>query len=205
MIAKEGFPFIIGAVIATVVFSIFPPGVFIFISALSALFFIMFFRDPERRSPEEEDIAVSGADGRVVEAVETELDGEDFLKISVFMNIFNVHVNRMPLEGRVMSIVHKPGKFMPADKKESSSENEQNIISVETQYGKAVFKQVAGLIARRTVCYAKPESYVRIGEKLGIIKFSSRFDHYLPASFAAEVRVGDTVKAGETVIGRYSE
>ncbi len=205
MIAKEGFPFIIGALAAILILIIIPVKIIILISFVLLIFFIIFFRDPQRNTPPFDDIAVSGADGKIVEVEKEEFNGEEYLKISVFMNIFNVHVNRVPLNATIKDIKHKPGKFMPADKKESSLENEQNIITAETKYGKALFKQVAGLVARRTVCYLDKEAEVIIGDKLGIIKFSSRFDHYLPKGFAANVSIGDTVKAGETIIARYIE
>lgn len=204
MIAKEGIPYIISALAVILILIIFPPKFLISISVLLLIFFVIFFRDPERNTPPFDDIAVSGADGKVVEVCKEEYDGEEYLKISVFMNIFNVHVNRAPLNATVISIEHKPGKFMSANKKESSLENEQNVITAETKYGKAVFKQVAGLVARRTVCYLNNDDQVIIGDKLGIIKFSSRFDHYLPTAFTASISIGDTVKAGETIIARYT-
>ncbi|WP_273264612.1 phosphatidylserine decarboxylase [Flexistipes sinusarabici] len=204
MIAKEGYPFILTAAAAVLILAIIPEGFLIFLLIVLLAFFIIFFRDPERRIPPFDDIALSGADGKIVDITREEFDGEDFTKISVFMNIFNVHVNRMPLSGKVTDITHKSGKFIPADKKESSFENEQNIITVETKYGKAVFKQVAGLVARRTVCYAEKAMDVPMGDRLGIIKFSSRFDHYLPAGFQPAVAEGEKVKAGETIIARYN-
>lgn len=204
MIAKEGFPYIIGALAVILILIIFPTKFLIIISVLLLIFFVIFFRDPERNTPPFDDIAVSGADGKVVEVCKEEYDGDEYLKISVFMNIFNVHVNRAPLNATIISIEHKPGKFMSANKKESSLENEQNVITAETKYGKAVFKQVAGLVARRTVCYLNNDDQVIIGDRLGIIKFSSRFDHYFPTAFTASVSIGDTVKAGETIIARYT-
>lgn len=205
MIAKEGYPFILGAAVLILLLAVLPEGFLIFLLIVMLVFFIIFFRDPERRIPPFDGIVLSGADGKIVDITQEEFNGENFTKISVFMNIFDVHVNRMPLSGNITNISHKDGSFMPADKKESSFENEQNIITVETKYGNAVFKQVAGLVARRTVCYAEKGMDVPIGDRLGIIKFSSRFDHYLPLGFQPEVTEGDRVKAGETVIARYSK
>jgi len=179
LIAKEGFSYItIAGALFLLVFScqmVFYTSIF-----LLTVLFIIFFRDPERDIPVENGIAVSAADGKVVELGEEDLEGEKFLKISVFMNVFNVHVNRVPVDGEVISVIHKPGKFLPADKKESSFVNEQNIIIINSKYGKIIVKQVAGFIARRTVSYLNPGDNVRLGDRLGIIKFSSRVDHYFP-------------------------
>ncbi|MBZ4672859.1 MAG: phosphatidylserine decarboxylase [Deferribacteraceae bacterium] len=203
MIAKEGFPFIVTAAVLFVVFLVFPKWLLVVLSLTCVVFFLIFFRDPERTVPPFENIAVSAADGKVVEIKDEELDGVSYKKVSVFMNVFNVHVNRMPVTGTVVKVEHRPGKFLAADKPESSMENEQNLIYVDSKYGKMIFKQVAGLVARRTVCYAKENELLQIGDRLGIIKFSSRVDHYLPADAFIAVSLNDHVKAGETVIARF--
>jgi phosphatidylserine decarboxylase len=169
------------------------------------VFFLVFFRDPERTVPPFENIAVSAADGKVVEIKDELVDGVTYKKVSVFMNVFNVHVNRMPVTGTVVKVEHRPGKFLAADKPESSIENEQNLIYVESKYGNMIFKQVAGLVARRTVCYAKENEMLQIGDRLGIIKFSSRVDHYFPEGTFIAVGLNDHVKAGETVIARFED
>lgn len=203
MIAKEGFSYVtIAGGLFLIVF--FLPKWFFTILFLSlTVLFIIFFRDPERDIPIEDGIVVSGADGKIVEISEEEIDGEKFKKISVFMNIFNVHVNRVPVDGEVVSVVHKPGKFLSADKKESSFVNEQNIITIQSKYGKVIVKQVAGFVARRTVSYLQPGDKVKLGDRLGIIKFSSRVDHYLPISAKINVDLDDVVYAGETIIARF--
>lgn len=203
MIAKEGFPFIIVAVVLFFVFLLLPKWLLVTLSLVCLVFFLIFFRDPERNVPPFEKVAVSGADGKVVEIIEESIDGTQFKKVSVFMNVFNVHVNRMPVKGRIVKVEHRPGKFMPADKPESSLENEQNIIYMETEYGDIVLKQVAGLVARRTVCYAKEGETLQMGDRLGMIKFSSRVDHYFPKDSFVAVSIGDTVRAGESVIVRF--
>ncbi|ADR18405.1 phosphatidylserine decarboxylase [Calditerrivibrio nitroreducens] len=203
MIAKEGFSYVtIAGGLFLIVFFL-PKWFFTILFFSLTVLFIIFFRDPERDIPIEDGIAVSGADGKIVEISEEEIDGEKFKKISVFMNIFNVHVNRVPVDGEVVSVVHKPGKFLSADKKESSFVNEQNIITIQSKYGKVIVKQVAGFVARRTVSYLQPGDKVKLGDRLGIIKFSSRVDHYLPISAKINVDLDDVVYAGETIIARF--
>ncbi|MBZ4643516.1 MAG: phosphatidylserine decarboxylase [Deferribacteraceae bacterium] len=205
MIAKEGFPFIIVALVSFFVLLIFPKWFLVLLSLMCFVFFLVFFRDPERTVPPFENIAVSAADGKVVEIKDELVDGVTYKKVSVFMNVFNVHVNRMPVTGTVVKVEHRPGKFLAADKPESSIENEQNLIYVESKYGNMIFKQVAGLVARRTVCYAKENEMLQIGDRLGIIKFSSRVDHYFPEGTFIAVGLNDHVKAGETVIARFED
>lgn len=203
MIAKEGFPFVFGALAVFVILIIFPVKFLIFLSLVFGVFCLWFFRDPERSIPPFSDIMVSPADGRVVEVFETEHEGRTVTKISIFMNVFNVHVNRMPIAGKIKSVTHKAGKFLAADKPEASYENEQNIIDIESSYGEVTVKQVAGLIARRTVCNAEVGDELPIGERFGMIKFSSRLEVFVPKGFDISVKNGDIVKAGETVLGKY--
>ncbi|WP_022851030.1 phosphatidylserine decarboxylase [Limisalsivibrio acetivorans] len=204
MIAKEGFPFIIGALVAFFVLWLIPKGLLMAVAFFLFAMFLWFFRDPERDIPPYDDIAVSGADGKVIDIEETEVDGIAYRKVSVFMNLFNVHVNRMPIAGDITKIVHKPGEYVPADRPDAPLRNEQNIIHVDTKYGKMIVKQIAGLVARRTVCYWNVGDHVHYGDRLGIIKFSSRVDHFLPVSFDILVKKGDTVKAGESVLAKYT-
>jgi phosphatidylserine decarboxylase len=203
LIAKEGFPFVFGALAVFVILIIFPVKFLIFLSLVFGVFCLWFFRDPERSIPPFSDIMVSPADGRVVEVFETEHEGRTVTKISIFMNVFNVHVNRMPIAGKIKSVTHKAGKFLAADKPEASYENEQNIIDIESSYGEVTVKQVAGLIARRTVCNAEVGDELPIGERFGMIKFSSRLEVLVPKGFDISVKNGDIVKAGETVLGKY--
>lgn len=204
MIAKEGFPFIIAGIVSFFIVLIIPKGVLVFLLFILTAFCLIFFRDPERYAPSFDKVAVSGADGKIVEIIEEEFDGETYTKVSVFMNIFNVHVNRMPMKGKIESIEHKAGKFMPADKPESSLENEQNVFKISTEdSGTMIVKQVAGLIARRTVSYVEVGDELEIGERFGMIKFSSRVDHYFPKGFTIVVNIDDKVVAGESVIARF--
>ena len=166
-----------------------------------ALFCLYFFRDPEREVPCG-DVAVSPADGKVV-VVRPENGGQ---RISIFLNVFDVHVNRTPIPGRVVDIRYREGQFLVASKEEASHSNEQNTITVEgTVAGKAThieFKQIAGLIARRIVCYKKPGDTLRAGERVGLIKFGSRVDVQLGPEWEVAVRVGQRVSAGSSVIAR---
>ena len=205
MFAKEGYPFILTALIAFVLIFVLPKGLVVILSLVLLALFLWFFRDPERDIPPFDDIAVSAADGKVIDIETTEFEGKTYNKVSVFMNLFNVHVNRMPVAGTITGIRHKEGSFVPADRPEAGDRNEQNVIYVNTQYGDMVVKQIAGLVARRTVCYWEKGDKVCFGDRLGIIKFSSRVDLYLPTSFDVLVSLGDQVKAGETIIAKHNE
>jgi len=168
-----------------------------------AAFCLYFFRDPERPIPEGP-VAVSPADGKVV-AVKPH--GAGSTRVSIFLNIFDVHVNRTPIGGKVACVTYKRGRFLVASKEEASHSNEQNTITVdgavEGQPTRIVFKQIAGLIARRIVCYKKPGDLVDAGERIGLIKFGSRVDVVLGAEWEVAVRMGQRVAAGSSVIARW--
>lgn len=203
-IAVEGIPFVIIAGIISLIFYfsglIIPAGIF----TLVTLFIIWFFRNPERTTPQGERNVISPADGKIIdikEDAETRILKKRMLKISIFMNLFNVHVNRIPCNGRVIDILYNPGKFVSANLDKASLENEQNAVVLETPSGeKVIFIQIAGLIARRIVCWLKAGQFVRMGERFGLIRFGSRVDVYLPAGTEVMVSLGDKVKAGETIL-----
>lgn len=203
MIAKEGFPFILGAVIALIVFIILPRELLVVLTVLTLLLFLWFFRDPERKIPTSENVAVSAADGKVVEVSQSELDGVKYQKVSVFMNVFSVHVNRVPLSGVVKSVNHIEGKFLNAAKPEASVQNERTVVVFDTAHGDIVCVQVAGLVARRTVCNVQAGDSITTGDRFGMIKFSSRVDHYFPLDFNITVREDDVVKAGESILATF--
>ena len=165
-------------------------------------FIAFFFRDPERVSPPEPNAILASGDGRVVavEPIEDPWVG-DAVKISVFLSIFNVHVNRMPCAGRVERVEHVPGQFKLAFVDKASEDNERTEIAIEGAAGRVIVKQIAGLIARRIVCRLVPEQRVEAGERFGLIRFGSRIDHILPASAEIRVAIKDRVRGGETVIG----
>ncbi len=166
-----------------------------------AAFCLYFFRDPDREIPSGP-VAVSPADGKVI-VVKPEDGGN---RISIFMNVFDVHVNRTPIPGRIVDVRYQEGRFLVASKDEASHANEQNTITVEGEMGgqktRIVFKQIAGLIARRIICYKKPGETVAAGERVGLIKFGSRVDVQLGPEWEVTVRVGDRVSAGSSVIAR---
>ncbi len=172
-----------------------------------ACFVAFFFRDPGREVPDEVGAVVSAADGRVVEvqpvADDEWMSGEG-TRISVFLSIFNVHVNRIPVGGSVSRVDHVPGRFRLAFRDKASDDNEHTRILIETGGQKLVFKQIAGFIARRIVCRLEEGDRVQIGQRFGMIKFGSRIDHILPSSAEVKVKPGDRVRAGETVIGVIS-
>ncbi len=180
----------------------------ILLSVLSGIFFIFscyFFRDPARIISKEKDIIVSPADGTIIAISE---ENEPFffkgkvLKISIFMSVFNVHVNRIPMEGTVTFFKYLRGKFYPAFKPAASVENEQSIIAIENASCKILFKQIAGILARRIVCQLREGHQVKRGDRFGMIKFGSRVDIFLPLDVQIRVKLNDKVKGGETIIGK---
>ncbi len=208
-LASEGYPFILFSAFATLAFSLLD----LVVPALGALlltaFVTYFFRDPARVLPEETNAIVSPADGKVI--VVRELDDDCFLhqrvhKISIFMNVFNVHVNRIPLAGTVERVVLTPGRFYAADKDKAVLHNERCALTVATPAGaRYAVVQIAGLIARRIVCRAEPGDRVTAGQRYGMIRFGSRLDLYLPLATEIRVREGELVRAGESVLGLLRE
>ena len=172
---------------------------------ITALFVAWFFRNPERNIPEDEKAVISPADGKILNVEEvtedTILKGR-FKKISIFMSVFDVHVNRIPYSGRVDSIVYRKGKFFSANLDKASSLNEGNSILVKTDDGQEILTvQIAGLIARRIVCWIKEGMKVTKGQRFGLIRFGSRLEVFLPLDSTISVKVGDRVRGGETPIG----
>ncbi|MBZ5601823.1 MAG: phosphatidylserine decarboxylase [Acidobacteriia bacterium] len=166
-----------------------------------AAFCLYFFRDPERTIPEGP-VAVSPADGKVV-AVLPDAAGAN--RVSIFLNVFDVHVNRTPIGGKIACVKYQRGQFLVASKEAASHSNEHNIITVDGGGSRVVFKQIAGLIARRIVCYKKPGDIVEKGERIGLIKFGSRVDVLLGPEWSVAVREGERVAAGSSIIARKNE
>lgn len=170
-----------------------------------------FFRDPERVTPEIKDVVVSPADGivqmitKVKAPEELDMGDEEFTRVSVFMSVFNVHVNRAPAEGTIGKAVYVPGKFLNASLDKASKDNERQLLTIKTAGGREiVVVQIAGLVARRILCFAKPGDKYKAGERFGLIRFGSRLDVYLPAGVEPLVCVGQTMVAGETVMANLS-
>lgn len=203
LIAREGWPFLaVTAVIALALQSF----DLTFLSVLVWIFFLFelqFFRDPPRYIPSQANAIVSPADGRIVavERVEDPYAQREALKISVFMNVFNVHSNRISMGGEVKKVAYFPGLFVNADLDKASTENERNAVVIQTESGATVtLVQVAGLIARRILCYSKQGDKVEKGQRYGFIRFGSRVDVYLPPDSVPKVAIGDKVSASSTIL-----
>ncbi|MGB2869911.1 MAG: phosphatidylserine decarboxylase family protein [Bacteroidota bacterium] len=169
-------------------------------------FTINFFRDPERNTPPGENLVISPADGKVIvvrNVHQSEFLNGEATQISIFMSPLNVHVNRIPVAGGVQYLRYVPGEYFAAFEEKSSEKNEQMVIGLENRFGKVLFKQIAGFIARRIVCTLKDGDRVTAGERFGMIKFGSRVDVFVPAGTGVKVKVGDVAVAGETVLAAY--
>lgn len=203
--APEGYPFIIvSGVVTLAVFLLGWAGIAVIPLALT-FFMLYFFRDPERQTPDNEDIFVSPADGKIIvvrKIHESRHLNSDVKQISIFMSPLNVHVNRSPCDGNVKLVQHNAGKFFAAYKDDASIKNENIEMVLETNYGEILVRQVAGFVARRAVCRKNEGDILLRGERYGIIKFSSRLDVYLPKSSTVVVKPGDKVKAGETILAK---
>ena len=177
-----------------------PAGILIFLG----LFVFCFFRDPERTIPSGPGVVVSPADGHVAEIVDEHLDGRPGHRISIFLSIWDVHVQRAPVAGCIQDVVHRPGRFYAALRSSASRENQQNIIYLHTPGGTLVFKQIAGAIARRVICWKHEGEMVAMGERVGMIRFGSRVDLWLPLEAQVAIRRGQKVKGGESVVAQWN-
>lgn len=207
-IAREGIPFIIAFGLTTLLAVFFLEQSWIAVLPLTAtLFTCWFFRNPERHTPEGEKLIVSPADGKVIRIDEDfhhEMLSQPCSKVSIFMNVFNVHVNRVPYSGKVTKISYSPGRFLSANLDKASEQNERNAILVRTSDGKEIMIiQIAGLIARRIVCWVREEDVVKRGERFGMIRFGSRLEVFMPKETKILVTVGEKVKAGESPLGTF--
>jgi len=205
---KEGYPFIAGFGVATLLLGFFSTNLF-WIGLIVTAWCAYFFRDPQRVTPADDSLVVSPADG-VVSAVgpavpprELGLGAAEMTRISVFMNVFSCHVNRSPVRGRISRIEHRPGKFLNAELDKASSENERNGLVIESPNGVVAAVQIAGLVARRIVCWAETGGNIGVGERFGLIRFGSRVDVFMPLDATPRVAVGQTAVAGETVIAQF--
>ncbi len=204
-IAPEGYPFIFITAFATLIFGLIELCVPALIGLAATCFTTYFFRDPTRVLPEEEGAIICPADGKVI--IKEEVEDNRFLdgrvqKISIFMNVFNVHVNRIPLAGTINRVVMQAGKFYSADKDKAVLHNEYCAVTIDTpQLKQYCVVQIAGLIARRIVCRAQKGDTVIAGDRYGLIRFGSRVDIYLPLEADIKVNLGDKVKSGQTLLG----
>ncbi len=205
-VAKEGYPFIAVAWVIQIVLGLVAwPWALLWLPI--AVWVIAFFRDPVRTGPRGEDLVIAPADGKVVSIVqieESDFHAGTVTRVAIFMNVFNVHVNRYPASGSVDYRRDNPGRFLNAASEKASLENEQNSLGLVTVRGKILVRQIAGLVARRIVTDHSEGEKVRQGDRLGLIRFGSRVDLFLPLSADIRVAVGDHTKAGQTVVAEWT-
>jgi phosphatidylserine decarboxylase len=204
-IVRESIPFIVVPLILAVVAAAFSFWYLFGLLVFLAIFMAFFFRDPKRQPPGEPDVVVAPADGRVtcVRSLSTDEQNSSTI-ISIFLSPLDVHINRAPIPGKITEVVYSPGKFLMATNEKASLVNEQNILTIQGEKITVVCKQIAGILARRVVCWKKKGDNVTLGERFGLIKFSSRTDVILPANVTVIVSEGARVRGGTTVIGRIS-
>jgi len=203
-VAAEGWPFILPLAAVTVLCFLFGWKQIGYVALALSLFVLFFFRDPERTIPEGKGVIVSPADGKVIvikDIYEPDYLKQDVKQISIFLSVFNVHVNRTPIGGTIETVKYNPGKFLVASVDKASLDNEQTGMVISDGQNKVLVKQIAGLIARRIVCYAKTGDTVKAGERYGLIRFGSRVDLFLPKNTDLMVKVGDRIKGARDVIG----
>ena len=202
-IAKEGYMFILPLAVLTGIFWalswFWVTGLFVGLF----LFVTWFFRDPERSVPEDPNAIVSPGDGKIVEIISEKdpLLDEAYTRVSIFLNVFNVHVNRVPIAGKIQAPRYNPGKFLNAASHKASLDNEQSAILLNNGHVTILVKQIAGLIARRIVCWAKEGDEYQRGQRFGLIRFGSRVDIFLPEGTDIKVAIGDIVNGGSSIIG----
>ncbi|SRR5258707_15429940 len=199
---RDGFYYALGMLLVAAVLWWLTVPAFAVVPLLLAAFFLWFFRDPERSIPAEPGLIVSPADGKVTDIATTQLNGKPCTRISIFLNVFDVHVNRSPVSGVIKEVVYRPGKFGNAMGAASAEDNEQNIVTMESEGMTVVFKQIAGLLARRIVFNHKPGDTLSRGQRVGMIKFGSRTDVIFPAPAQLSVKAGDRVKGGSSILAR---
>ena len=200
---KEGYKFAVAplglGVLALVLGWNWVGGILVFLAA----FVLYFFRDPERVVPSDPAVVVSPADGRVMEIVDQAMGSRLGRRVSIFLAIWDVHVNRAPLAGRILKLEYRPGRFLAAMRSRASAENEQNVIHLSTERGEIVLKQIAGWIARRVLCWKAEGDTVALGERVGMIRFGSRVDIWLPLEAEIVVRPGQHVAGGSSILARW--
>lgn len=209
-IHREGYPFIAAFFVAAVVLGWLWNPLY-YIGLLLTGWCAYFFRDPQRVTPVNDDLVISPADGVVshitnlVPPAELDLSNSQMLRISVFMNVFNCHVNRIPLRGKILRKVYKSGSFLSAELDKASLDNERNSLVLDTPHGEIAVVQIAGLVARRIVCWADKGEEMAAGERFGLIRFGSRLDVYLPKGAVPKVAIGQTMIAGESVLAAFDD
>ncbi len=207
LIAREGWPYIGILVLLTIPVALFSYNCYWLIPLGLALFAAYFFRNPERSIPVDEGLILSPADGKIMEintVWEDQYLKSSAIQVRIFLSLLNVHVNRVPFPGQVEWLSRSGSTYLPAYKKEAGTSNVSNYIGIHSNNGKIMVVQITGLVARRLVCWLKPGDQVQSGERLGLIKFGSCTELYLPISAEILVQPGEKVRGGETIIGRFS-
>ncbi len=197
---RDGYYYALALIAAAFLAGWFARPVWALIPGLLALFFLWFFRDPERVIPDAAGAVVSPADGKVTDVSWMTESGSKQARISIFLSVFDVHVNRSPIEGDVRAVCYQRGKFLNAMNQASAEQNEQNVVCMEGDGQVVIFKQIAGLLARRIVFHPKVGDRLQRGQRVGLIKFGSRVDVLLNASAGLQVKVGDRVRGGASVL-----
>jgi phosphatidylserine decarboxylase len=207
-LAPEGLPFVLIGAVLVIACLVVPGWLGALVFCVYIAFAVWFFRDPERVSPFGDDLIISPADGRVLEVEyldKSPYTNEPTRKVGIFMSPFNVHVNRSPISGVVEGVFYKQGGFVKADLPQASLANEHNAVVIRRDDGaRVMFMQVSGLVARRIVCYLLAGDRVERGSRVGMIRFGSRVDVYMPPNSEVVVKVGEKVKAGESILGRLA-
>ncbi|CAN0653338.1 phosphatidylserine decarboxylase [Nitratireductor aquimarinus] len=207
-IHREGYPFIAAFAGATIILGFIWEPLF-WIGLILTAWCVYFYRDPERVTPVDDDLVIAPADGVIsfvgpaVPPAELGMGEGEMTRISVFMNVFSCHINRAPVRGRISLIEHRPGRFLNAELDKASAENERNGLVIESPHGPIPVVQIAGLVARRIVCWAEAPGEIAVGERFGLIRFGSRVDVYLPAGAVPRVAIGQTSVGGETVLAAF--
>ncbi|MDD4241672.1 MAG: phosphatidylserine decarboxylase family protein [Smithellaceae bacterium] len=208
IIAHEGIPFILLSLVFTILAAFFCVVWLTVLLAVLTVFIVCFFRNPERSYQPKDKLVISPADGKILKIEDVSVDGTiagRFKKISIFMNVFNVHVNRAPYGGKIEKIGYHKGKFLSANLDKASVENERNEVLIRAEDGRAIWVvQIAGLIARRIVCWTNEGADIQKGERFGLIRFGSRVEVFLPPDSKVIVQPGDKVRAGQTPLGYLS-
>lgn len=209
-IHDAGWPFIAIFFAVTVVLGYFSVNLF-WVGLILTAWCAYFFRDPERVTPVNDDLVISPADGKishigkVVPPAELKLGKKPMTRVSVFMNVYNCHVNRAPVRGKITNIIYKKGEFVNAELDKASTDNERNSLIIDAPHGKIAVVQIAGLVARRIICWAGEGEELTAGERFGLIRFGSRLDVYLPNGATVAVAIGQTATAGETILARFDD
>lgn len=207
IISREGWPYIGLFVMLTIILSVSSYRYYLLLPLVMAIFTTYFFRNPERKIPTGEGLILAPADGKVMavnEIWENDYLQANCIRVSIFLSLFNVHVNRIPLGGKVEWLSRSGRTYLPAYRNDAADTNVSNTVGILSGYGKIMVVQITGMIARRIVCWLQPGDMVETGERFGLIKFGSCTELYLPADAIILVKPGDKVKGGETILGRFS-